>query len=74
MVATYDEAGAVGVKEEDGGCWWGGLEEVVLEGEVEVGVGATGDVNLGLTRWVGREVGDRSEGACGVIPTLESVS
>ena len=47
LVAPDDDAGAVGVEEEDGGGGGGVGEEVVLDGEVEVGVGAAGDVDLG---------------------------
>jgi hypothetical protein len=38
LVAAYDDAGSVGVEEEDGRVWVGALEEVVFDGEVEVGV------------------------------------
>ena len=46
LVAAEDDAGGVGVEEEDGGGRGGGLEEGVLEGEVEEGVGGGGAVDL----------------------------
>jgi hypothetical protein len=46
LVAADDDAGAVGVEEEDGRVRVGPLQEVVLDGEVEVGVGRGGAVDL----------------------------
>ena len=34
LVAADDHTVVVGVEEEDRGVWWGGVEEVLLEGEV----------------------------------------
>jgi hypothetical protein len=38
LVAADDDAGAVGVEEENGRVRVGALQEVMLDGEVEVGV------------------------------------
>lgn len=46
LIASYDDAGNVGVEEEDGGVRRSALEEKVLDGEVEVGIQGAGDVDL----------------------------
>jgi hypothetical protein len=46
LVAADDDAGAVGVEEEDRCVGVGALEEVVFDGEVEVGVCGGGAVDL----------------------------
>jgi hypothetical protein len=46
LVAADDDAGAVGVEEKDGRVRVGALQEVVLDGKVQVGVGGGGTVDL----------------------------
>lgn len=61
LVAAEDDAGRVDVEREDGGVRRRDLEESVLDGEVEEGVGRLGEVDLdfvgGMGSW-GCEMGE----------------
>lgn len=53
LVAAKDDAGRVDVEREDGRVGGRDLEEAVLDGEVEEGVGGFGEVDLGFVGGVG---------------------
>lgn len=46
LVAAKDDAGCVGVEEENGGVGGRGLQQMVFDGEVEEGVAGAGEVDL----------------------------
>lgn len=58
LVAPDHDAGSVRVQEEDGRVGRALLQEVVLDGEVKVGVVAARDVDLGLARGGGCDLGE----------------